>query len=222
MSSDPWRRMFRVWRLAALALLTLIACLSRGYAQPISPDLYSRLKYRYIGPVGNRVIAVTGVRGNPTLAARVSFWTPFDFRGGIDAQGESCRVWPSGSQLTSTPQRRQDPRRRSPHWRPGPTSVKRVNAPASTSRESSQAFVTSAGRSPRKWSRCYSSSTISGSRRGRIWLASTRTWRGSKPAGRIDRKPNAAETTPGHLRLGPTGVPPDGLTSASGARCRPA
>lgn len=34
-------------------------------AQTVSPDLYKQLKFRYIGPVGNRVAAVAGVPGNP-------------------------------------------------------------------------------------------------------------------------------------------------------------
>ena len=34
-------------------------------AQTISPDVYKELKFRYIGPVGNRVSAVAGVPGNP-------------------------------------------------------------------------------------------------------------------------------------------------------------
>ncbi len=33
----------------------------------ISPDLYSQLKHRYIGPVGNRADAVAGVPGNPYI-----------------------------------------------------------------------------------------------------------------------------------------------------------
>ena len=35
--------------------------------QQINPDAYSRLPYRYIGPVGNRVIAVAGVTGDPSV-----------------------------------------------------------------------------------------------------------------------------------------------------------
>ncbi len=36
-----------------------------SYAQKVDPQIYSRLKYRYIGPVGNRVSAVAGVNGDP-------------------------------------------------------------------------------------------------------------------------------------------------------------
>ena len=34
-------------------------------AQGVTPDLYKQLRFRYIGPVGNRISAVTGVAGNP-------------------------------------------------------------------------------------------------------------------------------------------------------------
>jgi len=36
-------------------------------AQDITPDIYKSLQYRYIGPVGNRVIAVVGEPGNPNI-----------------------------------------------------------------------------------------------------------------------------------------------------------
>ena len=34
---------------------------------PIAPDSYKQLKFRYLGPVGNRVIAIAGVPGNPNV-----------------------------------------------------------------------------------------------------------------------------------------------------------
>ena len=34
---------------------------------PIAPDSYKQLKFRYIGPVGNRVIAIAGVPGDPNV-----------------------------------------------------------------------------------------------------------------------------------------------------------
>jgi photosystem II stability/assembly factor-like uncharacterized protein len=36
-----------------------------GQQTPIDPNIYSQLRYRYIGPVGNRVSAVAGVPGDP-------------------------------------------------------------------------------------------------------------------------------------------------------------
>lgn len=58
-------------RAFTLALLVL----SGGAAAPvraqsaasIAPDSYKQLKFRYIGPVGNRVIAIAGVPGNPNI-----------------------------------------------------------------------------------------------------------------------------------------------------------
>ncbi|MFC2170217.1 WD40/YVTN/BNR-like repeat-containing protein, partial [Acidobacteriota bacterium] len=38
-----------------------------NWAQDITTDLYSQLKYRFIGPQGNRVIAVAGVPGDPRI-----------------------------------------------------------------------------------------------------------------------------------------------------------
>ena len=46
------------------AALIIMGCLSLGYSQEIKPDLLKQLKYRHIGPVGNRVSAVVGVPGN--------------------------------------------------------------------------------------------------------------------------------------------------------------
>ena len=50
----------------------MVACLvAQGAlaaaAPPLGPDTYRQLKYRYIGPVGNRVIAVMGLPGNPNV-----------------------------------------------------------------------------------------------------------------------------------------------------------
>jgi photosystem II stability/assembly factor-like uncharacterized protein len=38
-----------------------------GQIKDISPDLFKNMKYRHIGPVGNRVIAVIGQPGNPKI-----------------------------------------------------------------------------------------------------------------------------------------------------------
>ncbi len=45
-------------------LLAIAGYLSFGYGQDLKPDLLKQLKYRHIGPVGNRVSAVVGVPGN--------------------------------------------------------------------------------------------------------------------------------------------------------------
>jgi len=49
-------------RLAALFVAVALAPVT---AQQIDPQVYDALRYRHIGPVGNRVIAVTGVVGQP-------------------------------------------------------------------------------------------------------------------------------------------------------------
>src|SRR5215469_5676069 len=52
-----------------------VACLSLAFlalgsllfaqAPAISPDVYGQLRFRYLGPVGNRTDAVAGIPGNP-------------------------------------------------------------------------------------------------------------------------------------------------------------
>ena len=57
------------WSVAlSLAALSAFGVIAR--AQPraaIAPEAYAQLKFRYIGPVGNRVIAVAGVPGDPNV-----------------------------------------------------------------------------------------------------------------------------------------------------------
>jgi photosystem II stability/assembly factor-like uncharacterized protein len=38
-----------------------------GVEGPLAPDAYRQLKYRYIGPVGNRATSVVGIAGNPWI-----------------------------------------------------------------------------------------------------------------------------------------------------------
>src|SRR5260370_7970750 len=56
-------------KLAARALgLMLLCCSTTFWAQaPLSSEAYRKLKYRYIGPVGNRATAVVGIAGNPWI-----------------------------------------------------------------------------------------------------------------------------------------------------------
>src|SRR5882724_10357243 len=55
----------------AVAMLTFVAAyLTPGSAQQaarVSPDVYSRLRWRFIGPEGNRTSAVVGVPGDPLV-----------------------------------------------------------------------------------------------------------------------------------------------------------
>ncbi len=60
-------------RQRSIALLILVSSavagnhLLRAQSAPVSPEIYKALKYRYIGPVGNRVIAIAGVPGNTNV-----------------------------------------------------------------------------------------------------------------------------------------------------------
>jgi len=61
-----------VRRALGVALLSFAAATPasslRAQSQgPIAPDFYKQLKFRYIGPVGNRVIAIAGVPANPNI-----------------------------------------------------------------------------------------------------------------------------------------------------------
>ena len=41
--------------------------LTRAQQTQISPDVYNEMKFRYVGPVGNRATAVVGIPGNPNV-----------------------------------------------------------------------------------------------------------------------------------------------------------
>src|SRR5213080_2475096 len=51
-------------RVAGFAAAVSLAC---ALAPEISSDLLSQLRFRYIGPVGNRVIAAAGIPGDPNV-----------------------------------------------------------------------------------------------------------------------------------------------------------
>jgi len=74
-------------------ILVLCACLwinlsSQSFAQDLSSEVYSSLKFRHIGPEGNRVIAIAGQCGNPHIiyvgAASGGIWKTTD--GGLNWQ----------------------------------------------------------------------------------------------------------------------------------------
>src|SRR5215467_5254372 len=52
--------------LMAIAVLCVTG-LARAQQAQISPDVYNEMKFRYIGPVGNRATAVAGIPGNPNV-----------------------------------------------------------------------------------------------------------------------------------------------------------
>lgn len=50
--------------MAMAALFLFVVFLAQGYAQQMTPDLYSQLGFRFIGPFGNRTSAIVGVPGD--------------------------------------------------------------------------------------------------------------------------------------------------------------
>jgi len=56
----------RLWLVAA-ALLLLLSGVLPAAAQTVTPEIYSRLMYRTIGPPGNRAAAVVGIPGEPLI-----------------------------------------------------------------------------------------------------------------------------------------------------------
>ena len=65
------------------ALLCLVVSVTGAMvAQQITPELFDQLRYRHIGPVGNRVISVVGVPGDPMTyyagAASGGIWKTTD------------------------------------------------------------------------------------------------------------------------------------------------
>ncbi len=54
--------------IAVIAVLLLLTAPSMQAQQPaINPDVYAQLKYRYIGPEGNRATSVAGIPGKPNI-----------------------------------------------------------------------------------------------------------------------------------------------------------
>jgi photosystem II stability/assembly factor-like uncharacterized protein len=75
----------RILMISFLLILFLATFQGQNYAQEIKADLFNKLKYRHIGPVGNRVSAVVGIPGDPHTyfagAASGGIWKTED--GGI-------------------------------------------------------------------------------------------------------------------------------------------
>ncbi len=59
----------KVFTLIVSVLFLLFSSINSAWASDakISPNVYKQLKYRFIGPQGNRVIAVVGIPGNPNI-----------------------------------------------------------------------------------------------------------------------------------------------------------
>jgi hypothetical protein len=56
----------------AVAVLVVAPSLLQAQQTPINPDVYGQLKYRYIGPEGNRATSVAGVPGT-SVRLRAAF-----------------------------------------------------------------------------------------------------------------------------------------------------
>ena len=61
------RRYDRHVLVVALAAIGIAAAATEAQGPQISPDTYSALRWRYIGPEGNRVSAIAGVPGDPLI-----------------------------------------------------------------------------------------------------------------------------------------------------------
>ncbi len=65
-----------------LILGVLVSFHGQAYGQKPDPDIFKRLRYRHIGPMGNRVSAVVGIPGNPHVyyagAASGGIWMTED------------------------------------------------------------------------------------------------------------------------------------------------
>ncbi len=84
MSKFPGRILTRtsVSLAAALIFTGFIAVAGTAAAQDVSPDQYDTLRYRHIGPVGNRIASVAGIPGEPLIyyvgAASGGIWKTVD------------------------------------------------------------------------------------------------------------------------------------------------
>src|SRR5499427_5018562 len=64
-STSSFTSVIGLLRASFATVLLLGMPVGRSYAQQISQEAMASLRYRYIGPVGNRVSAVAGVPGQP-------------------------------------------------------------------------------------------------------------------------------------------------------------
>src|SRR5437764_11748707 len=79
---------------AAVALLALLTSPALAPAQEVDTTLWTRLRFRFVGPEGNRAVAVVGEPGNPSVAyvgaASGGVWKTEDagvpWRAGVDSE----------------------------------------------------------------------------------------------------------------------------------------
>src|SRR3989442_5069536 len=84
---------------ALLALLVAASAIRGAAAQQVDTTLWTRLHYRFVGPEGNRAVAIVGEPGNPLVAyvgaASGGIWKTED--GGVHWRaGFSSQPAPSG------------------------------------------------------------------------------------------------------------------------------
>src|SRR2546421_6013758 len=79
---------------ALLALLVAASAIRGAAAQQVDTTLWTRLHYRFVGPEGNRAVAIVGEPGNPLVAyvgaASGGIWKTEDggvhWRAGLDSE----------------------------------------------------------------------------------------------------------------------------------------
>ena len=64
--STKGKKLIYLWTMAVLPLF-LFSGVIQAYAQEITPETFNTLRYRHIGPQGNRTSAVCGEPGNPLV-----------------------------------------------------------------------------------------------------------------------------------------------------------
>src|SRR5688572_5415045 len=62
-----WHSNYKGWKLLILATCFFISLLISVQAQQSNKDVLGALRYRHIGPVGNRVTSVAGIPGQPNI-----------------------------------------------------------------------------------------------------------------------------------------------------------
>src|SRR5688572_25046639 len=80
-----WHSNYKGWKLLILATCFFISLLISVQAQETNKDVLGALRYRHIGPIGNRLTSVVGIPGQPNIyyvgAASGGIWKTVD--GGI-------------------------------------------------------------------------------------------------------------------------------------------
>ena len=82
MVQKKWASFPKFLMIFFLMLLAFILIQGQIYAEKIDPKIFKSLRYRHIGPVGNRVTSVVGIPGDPHVyyagAASGGIWKTED------------------------------------------------------------------------------------------------------------------------------------------------